>query len=176
MWIRKKKTLISICKCEQIYPLCIQFIFPPLLTDLPHPAAVQQVNYPSVLSSFLLPPCLPDSLVLTIKKTANLSGRRHNCHYDCCGPAHQTQCSDCSTGEEGANTVCSVQTPHNIIIAWLQLIHTCTQSLYLTLLSSPQPHCNLSIKCRTNKSFYRPENPYTTAFLKKKIFELSSPG
>ncbi len=98
------------------------------------------------------------------KKTANLS-RRHNCHYDCCGPAHHTQCTDCSTEKEGANTVCSVQTPHNIIIAWLQLIHTLTQSLYLThfcLLGLT----NFSIKHRANKHFYRAKNPYSTAFKK----------
>lgn len=126
---------------------------------LTHPAAVQQVSSPSLSGPLVL------TQIKKKKKNANLSRRRHNCHYDCCGPAHHTQCTDCSTEEEGANTVCSVQTSHNIIIAWLQLIHTLTHSLYLThfcLLGLT----NFSIKHRANKVSIGQKNPYSTAFKK----------
>lgn len=47
----------------------ITFLFPALLTDPPHPAAVQQVSAPSLVPCpFLLSPSQSGSLVLTIKK------------------------------------------------------------------------------------------------------------
>lgn len=119
--------------------LCV--ISPSLPADPPHPAAVQQVRFPSLslsgwsFSSHSLkkrkgekkrPIGLGEGIIAIMTPVA----------------LHITQCTDCSTEEEGANTVCSVQTPHNIIIAWLQLIHTLTyihthtHSLYLTPFSS----------------------------------------
>lgn len=77
----------------QVYPLCISFLFPlsPLLTDLPHPAAVQQVSPPFPSCVFLLlSPFVSGFLLLTIKKLPIWPWRRHNCHYYCCGPAHHT--------------------------------------------------------------------------------------
>lgn len=152
--------LILLCKCAQICPLCISFVFPP-----PHPAAVQQVSSPSVFSFCFLPPCLAGSLVLTIKKAANLAGRRHNCHYDCCGPAHHTLYWLFHWGGGGKHCLLcadATQYYHSVTTAHPQT-YTHTQSLSHSFQPSQSP-CNLSIKHRTNISFYRAENPYTTAF------------
>ncbi|KAI9523338.1 hypothetical protein NQZ68_028362 [Dissostichus eleginoides] len=86
------------------------------ITDLPHPAAVQQFNSPYVFSFFFPPPCLTLWFSPLKKRAANLATEDVIAIMSAVA-LHITQCTDCSIEEEGAKTVCSVQTPHNIIIA-----------------------------------------------------------
>lgn len=80
-------------KCAQIHLLCIFDSFSSSsCTDPPHPAAVQQVSTPLSLLPVWLCGSHRKEKEKGKKNAANLAARRHNCHYDCCGPAHHTVC------------------------------------------------------------------------------------
>lgn len=122
------------------------FIFSTLLLiEPPHPVHL------SLHLLLLLPPRLAP--LLTIKQAADLSW--HNCHYDRCSPAHTVfwlfyrgggkHCLLCADATQYYHSVTTTH-PHTHIHT-----HTPPASQALKPVQSP---CNLSIKHKTNISFY----------------------
>lgn len=133
--------MTCICKCAEIYPVCHCTSHRP---TQPCSCAAGQLSHPSPSGS----------LVLTIEKKLPAWSRQDIIVIMTAELPQNTQCADCSAEEEGANTVCSMCATQYYHSPTMAHPHSPDPSFYI---------CHVSIKQRTNTSFYRAQPPYTTA-------------